>query len=86
MRRGVLRRAVGKRCRVLAGKTMVGELRTRRIARFFAHGAVDAIDREEGERVRADELPHAFKIVRGGKQLVLLRRVDAVIVGMRDRR
>ena len=65
---------------------MVGELRTRRVAAFLAHGAIDAVDRQEGERVGADELPHAFEIVRRGEELVLLRRVDAVIVGMGDRR
>ena len=54
--------------------------------RFLAHGAVDAVDREEGQGIRADELTHAFEVVGGGQQLILLGRVDAVIVRMGDRR
>src|SRR6516225_9191882 len=78
--RGVLRRAVGQRRRIFAGEAVIGELRTHRIAALLAHGAIDAFDREEGERVGADELPHAFEIVRRGEELVLLWRVDAVVV------
>jgi len=44
-RRRVLRVAVGERGRIFAGEAMVGELRPHRIARFFAHGAVDAVNR-----------------------------------------
>src|SRR5580658_6792885 len=78
--------AVGERSRIFPSEAMVGELRARRVAPLLAHGAVDAVDREEGERIRADELPHTLQIVGGGKELVLLRGVDAVIIRMGDRR
>ena len=65
---------------------MIGELRTDRIAAFLAHRAVDALDRQEGQRIRADEFPHAFEVVRRGEQLVPFRRIDAVIIRMGDRR
>src|SRR6185437_7314006 len=78
-----LRHAVGERCRVFAGEAMVGELRARGVATLLAHGAVDALDGEKGERVGADELPHAFEVVRRGKELVAFRRVDAVIIRVR---
>ena len=71
--------------RIVAGEAMVGELRAQRIAPLVAHGAIDALDREEGERIRADERAHAFDVVGGGQELVALGRVDAVIVGMGDR-
>ena len=54
-RRRVLRRAVGERGRIFAGEAMVGELRADRIAAFLAHGAIDAFDRKEGQRIGADE-------------------------------
>src|SRR5580700_5296057 len=71
-RRGVLRRAVGEWGRVFAGEAMIGELRPHRIAALLAHGAIDALDREEGERIGADEFAHAFEIVSRGQELVLL--------------
>ena len=82
----LLRHAVGERGRVFAGEAMIGELRPHRIAALLAHGAIDALDREEGERIGADELAHAFEIVGRGQELVPLGRVDAVIVRVRDRR
>ncbi len=75
-----LRGLVGERRRIIAGEAMVGELRPHRIAAGKAHGAVDAVDRQEGQRIGADELAHAFEIVGGGEQLVALGRVDAVII------
>src|SRR5215469_18226177 len=83
-RRGVLGGPIGKRRRIFAGKAMIGELRAGRIAALFAHRAIDSIDRKECERVGADEFAHALEIVRRGKELVALWRVDAVVVGMRD--
>src|ERR1700721_2237504 len=71
-RRGVLRGAVGQRGRIFAGEAMIGELRARRIAALLAHGAIDALDRKEGERIGADEFAHAFEIVGRGQKLVLL--------------
>src|SRR6202451_1026457 len=79
-RRGVLRRAVGQRGRVFAGEAMIGELRPHWIAALFAHGAIDALDREKVKRIGADEFAHAFEIVGRGQELILLGRVDAVIV------
>ena len=79
-RLALLRRSDRSAGRIVAGEAMVGELRPHRIAALIAHGAVDAVDREEGERIRADELAHAFEVVGGGEQLVALGRVDAVIV------
>src|SRR6478735_11771696 len=76
---------VGEPGRVFAGKAVIGELRLDRIARLKAHRLVDALDREEGERIRADEFSHALEVVGRGQELVELRRVDAVVVGMRDR-
>ena len=40
----------------------------------------------KASEIGADELPHAVEVVGGGEKLVLLGRVDAVIVGMGDRR
>ena len=65
---------------------MVGELRAHRIAAVLAHGAVDALDGEEGERIRTDELPHLLEVMGGGEKLVALGRIDAVEVRMGDRR
>src|SRR5262249_380400 len=85
-RRDVLAGAVGHRRRISAGEAVIGELRPHWVAPLLAHGTIDAVDREERERVRVDELAHAFDVMVGGEQLVALGRVDAVVVGMRDRR
>src|SRR6185437_7900191 len=74
-RGGVLPALVREQGRIIAGEAMVGELRMLRVTAFFAHRAVDALDREEGQRIRTDELAHAFEIVRRCQQLVALRRV-----------
>ena len=84
--RRFLRRLVGQRGRIVAGEAVVGELRPQRIALLVAHGAVDALDRQERERIGADEVAHAFEVMGRRQQLVALRRIDAVIVGMGDRR
>ena len=42
--------------RVVAGEAMVGELRPDRIAPLLAHGPVEAVDREEGEAIDADDI------------------------------
>src|SRR5262249_54420310 len=67
---------VAQRRRVVAGETMVGELRACRIAALFAHGAIKALDGQERQRVGIDQPPHALEVVYGGKQLVALGRVD----------
>src|SRR4051794_10845835 len=59
--------AVGERGRIVAGEAVVGELRARRIALLDAHGTVDAVDRQEGKRIRADELAHALEIMSCGE-------------------
>ena len=78
--------AISEPRRIFAGEAMVGELRMGVVAALIAHGLVDAVDREEGEAVGADELPHLFQRAMGGEQLVLVRRVDAVEIGMGDGR
>ena len=47
-----------------------------------ADGPVDAVDRQEGEAVGAEELTHALEVLVGGQQVDFVRRIDAVIVGM----
>src|ERR1700733_389499 len=84
--RCVLRAAIGERGRIFPGEAMVGELRTHGIAAFFAHGAVDAVDRKERQGIGADELAHAFEVMRGGEEVILLGRIDAVIVWGGERR
>src|SRR5437016_4021193 len=79
-RRVIARALVGEWGRIVAGEAMVGELRPLRIAPLVAHRAVNAFDREEGERIRADEAPHLLDGVGRGEQLFALRRVDAVII------
>src|ERR1700682_3416082 len=51
-------RQVGERGGIVAGKTVIGEFRMRGIAAGLAHGTVDAIDRQERQRIRADQLAH----------------------------
>src|SRR5207249_3480137 len=75
-----------ERGRIVAGEAVIGELRLRRVALLIAHGAVDALDRQKGERIRADEAAHPLEIVRRREKLVALRRVDAVIIRMGNRR
>ena len=48
----------------------------------LAHGAVEAVDRHEGQRIDLDELRHAGDVVVRGQQLVALGRVDAVEAGI----
>src|ERR1700758_4973204 len=47
--------------RIVAGEAMVGELRLSRIAAVIAHGAIDSVDGEEGERVGADKPAHLLE-------------------------
>ena len=77
---------VRERGRIVAGEAMVGELRPRRVATRQAHGAIDAIDRQEGQRVGADKFAHALEVVGRGQQFVALGCVDPVLVGMSNRR
>src|SRR6185312_1694702 len=65
---------VVERDRVVAGEAGVAEARVARVAAARdAHGAVEAVDRQEGQRVDADELRHAGHVVARGQQLVLVR-------------
>ena len=77
---------VGQPGRVIAGETMIGELRPHRVALRLAHGAIDALDGEEGQRVGTHEGAHAFEIHLGRQKLVPLGCVDPVVVGMGDGR
>src|SRR5437763_15763908 len=69
---------VGEPDRIVAGEAGVAEFGTRRDALFLAHRAVEAIDRDEGEAVDADEFPHLLDVVAGGEQLIARRRRDPV--------
>src|SRR6516225_4769244 len=57
-----------------------------RVALREAHCSVDPVHREESKRIGTDEPAHPFEVMGGGKQVLTFRRVDAVVVGMRDRR
>src|SRR3954467_4065544 len=65
---------------------MVREFRIGGIAPRLAHRAIHAVDRQERQRVRADDLAHFPEIVGRGQQAATVRQVDAVVVGMDDRR
>ncbi len=65
---------------------MVGELWADGIASLVAHRPIDAVHRQELEGVGADESPHFLEIAGGGEQLVLIGRIDAVEIWMRDGR
>src|SRR5512143_575507 len=80
-----LRGEIGEGCWIVAGETVVGELRPRWITAFEAHSAIDAIDRQKRERIRADKFAYALEVVSGGEQFVALGGVDAIIVRVRDR-
>ena len=56
------------------------------VAPGVAHRAIDAVDRQEGEAVGAHEAAHLLEVHARGEQLVALGRVDAVEIGMGDRR
>ena len=61
---------IGQHGRIIARKTMVGELRALWIALVFAHRLVDAFHRQESERVAADILAHLLEVMGGGQKLV----------------
>ncbi len=65
---------------------MVGELRAIRIARFLAHRAIEAIERQKGEGIGANKLAHSFEVMRGSEKLISFGRIDAVIIRMGNRR
>src|SRR5947208_78169 len=65
-----LRGLVGQRRGIFAGEAMVGELRADRVAALEAHRAIDAVDRQESQRIGADEAAHAFHVMVGGEQLL----------------
>ena len=51
--RAILFHEVGERRRIVAGEAVVGELRAGGSRPLVAHGAVDAVDRQKGQRVRS---------------------------------
>src|ERR1700732_434672 len=81
-----MRELVGERWRIVASETMVSELWAHWIAPVIAHGAINAVNREECQRIGTNKAAHSFEIVLGGQQVFALRGVDAVIIGMGDRR
>src|SRR3954453_8660820 len=68
-RRVVAPALVGERRRIIAGEAVIGKLRPLRIALLVAHGAIDAIDGQERERIRTDDAAHFFQRMRRGEQL-----------------
>ncbi len=65
---------------------MIGELRPQGVAPLETHGAINAVDGKEGQRIGADEAPHALDVVGGREQFLAFRGIDSIIVRMRDRR
>src|SRR3546814_8268113 len=65
---------------------MIGELRVFLIAMRIAQCAIEPIDRDEGQAIDADIIAHTGKIISRCQKLFALRRVDAIEIGMRDRR
>src|SRR6186997_2618949 len=76
--------AIPESRRILTGEAMVGELGMGVVAPLIAHRLVDSVDGEEGEGVGSHEGLHLLEAAMGGEQLVLVRRVDAVEIGMSD--
>ena len=56
---------VGRPDRVVAGEAGVAKARGERVAASLAHRAVEAVDRQEGEAVDADEFGHLIDIEAG---------------------
>ena len=56
------------------------------VALGFAHGAIEAVERDEGQAVCADEFAHFFDGVFVCEELFTLWRVDAIEAAMRGRR
>src|SRR3989344_4664131 len=78
--------AIDKRRRIVAGETMIRELRMLLVAMGETHGAIEPVHGDECQAVDADIGAHAFEVVVGSEKLVALRRVDAVEIGVGDRR
>src|SRR3990167_5353260 len=77
---------VVERDRIVAGEAGVAEGGLLGVAAAGqAHGAVEAVDRHEGQRIDADELRHAGDVVVRGQELVALGRIDAVEARMGGR-
>ena len=67
--------------RIVAGEAGVAELRRVVVAAGFADGAVEPVDRQEGEASTRMKSRHLLDRHARGEQLGLLRRVDAVEAG-----
>ena len=59
---------IGEMGRIVACETVIGELRSVRIAALEAHRLVDAVDGEEGERGHTHEFAHLVNGVGRGEQ------------------
>ena len=77
---------IGERGRVIAGETMVGELRLDRIAPLLPHSPVKTVDRQKGDGIAADIIADLIQRMGGRQQIFTLRRIDAVKIRMFDRR
>src|SRR5262249_51340368 len=61
-------RHVVERDRIVAGEAGVAEGRVVGVAAGQAHGAIEPVDRQEGQRIDADELRHAGDVVARGQE------------------
>src|SRR5712672_2917806 len=77
---------VGEVGRIDTRKTMIREFWIGGVAAGLAHRTVHAVDRQEGERIGADDFAHLLEVVGRGQQTAAIRQVDAVIIGVNDRR
>src|SRR5437016_14289018 len=71
---------VGERGRIFAGEAMIGELRPQGIAPLETHGAINAVDGKEGQRIVADEAPHALDVAGRSDDTLSLRAIDSIII------
>src|SRR5262249_47548317 len=64
---------VGEVGRIVAGEAGIAELRRTALAAGLAHRPVEAVDRDEGEAVDADQPAHAVDVELRREQLLALR-------------
>jgi len=77
---------VDRRDRIVAGKAGVAKPGGEPITPHFAQSAIEPVDRQKGEAVDPDQLCHSLDVEACRKQLIALRRGDAVIAGVARRR
>src|SRR5579871_5650977 len=68
--------------RVVTREAGVAELGRQRISASSTGSTVEAFDGDKGERIRANEITHAFEVEFVLEQIVLVRSIDAIKTGM----